>query len=54
MDFIIPSHFTNVPYLNTEQFVNTTFRLKPWLKSISFGSNLFHMAKVLARVCPAH
>ena len=30
--------------LNTEQLVDTTF----WLKSISFGSNFFHLAKVLA------
>ena len=25
-----------------------TFWLKPWLKLISFGSNFFHLAKVLA------
>ena len=31
--------------LNTKQFLNTTFWLKPWLKSTSFGSNFFHMAK---------
>ena len=30
--------------LNTEQLLDTTF----WLKSISFGSNFFHLAKVLA------
>ena len=24
------------------------FRLKPWLKSISYGFNFFHLAKVLA------
>ena len=34
--------------LNTEQFLDTTFWLKPWLKSISFGSHFFHLAKVLA------
>ena len=33
--------------LNTKQFVDT-FWLKPWLKIISFGSNFFHLAKVLA------
>ena len=30
--------------LNTEQHLDTTF----WLKSISFGSNIFYLAKVLA------
>ena len=34
--------------LNTEQLVDTTFSLKPWLELISFGSNFFHLAKVLA------
>ena len=34
------------PELNTKQFIDTTFLLKPWLKLISFGSNLFHLAKV--------
>ena len=34
--------------LNTEQLVDTTFWLKPWLELISFGSNFFHLAKVLA------
>ena len=34
--------------LNTEQLLDTTFWLKPWLKSISFGSNFFHLAKVFA------
>ena len=34
--------------LNTKQFVDTTFWLKHWLKLISFGSNFFHLAKVLA------
>ena len=34
--------------LNTEQLLDTTFWLKPWLKSISFGFNFFHLAKVLA------
>ena len=33
--------------LNTKQLVDT-FWLKPWLKLISFGSNFFHLAKVLA------
>ena len=33
--------------LNTKQ-LNDTFWLKPWLKLISFGSNFFHLAKVLA------
>ena len=33
--------------LNTKQLVDT-FLLKPWLKLISFGSNFFHLAKVLA------
>ena len=31
--------------LNTKQL--DTFWLKPWLKLISFGSKLFHLAKVL-------
>ena len=34
--------------LNTEQLLDTTLWLKPWLKSISFVSNFFHLAKVLA------
>ena len=34
--------------LNTRQLVDTTFWLKPWLNLISFGSNFFHLAKVLA------
>ena len=34
--------------LNTEQLLDTTFWLEPWLKSISFGFNFFHLAKVLA------
>ena len=34
--------------LNTEQLLDTTFWLSPWLKLISFGSNIFHLAKVLA------
>ena len=34
--------------LNTEQLVDTTFWLKPWLELISFGSNFYHLAKVLA------
>ena len=34
--------------LNTEQLLDTTFWLKPWHKSISFGSIFFHLAKVLA------
>ena len=33
--------------LNTKQLVDT-FWLKLWLKLISFGSNFFHLAKVLA------
>ena len=33
--------------LNTKQLVDT-FWLNPWLKIISFGSNIFHLAKVLA------
>ena len=33
--------------LNTKQLVDA-FWLKPWLKLISFGSNLFLLAKVLA------
>ena len=33
--------------LNTKQLVDT-FWLKPWLKLIAFGSNIFHLAKVLA------
>ena len=33
---------------NTEQHVDNTFRLKPWLKSISVGSNFSHLANVLA------
>ena len=39
--------------LNTKQLVDTTFWLKSWLKLISFVSNFFHLAKVLAaRVGP--
>ena len=34
--------------LNTEQLPDTTFWLKPWLKSVSFGSYYFHSAKLLA------
>ena len=34
--------------LNIKQPVDTTFWLKPWLKLISFGSNFFHLANVLA------
>ena len=34
--------------LNTKQPVGTIFWLNPWLKLISFGSNFFHLAKVLA------
>ena len=34
--------------LNTEQLVDTTSWLKPWLELISLGSNFFHLAKVLA------
>ena len=45
MAFIIPSHFSNLPYLNTE---HTSHWLKFWLKSISFGSNFFPLAKMLA------
>ena len=33
--------------LNTKQLVDTLW-LKPWLRFISFGSNFFHLAKVLA------
>ena len=33
--------------LTTKQLVDT-FWLNPWLKLISFGSNFFHSAKVLA------
>ena len=33
--------------LNTKQLADT-FWLKPWLKLISFSSNFFHLAKVLA------
>ena len=33
---------------NTEQLLDTTFWLKPMFESISFGSNFFHLAKVLA------
>ena len=33
--------------LDTKQSVNTLW-LKPWLKLIPFGSNFFHLAKVLA------
>ena len=31
-----------------KQLVDTTFWLKPWLKLISFDSNFFHLATVLA------
>ena len=34
--------------VKTEQLLDTTFWLKSWLKSMSFGSNFFHLAKVLA------
>ena len=34
--------------INTNQLVDTTFWLKPWLKLISFGSNFFYLAMVLA------
>ena len=36
--------------LNTKQLVDTDFLAKilSWLKLISFGSNFFHLAKVLA------
>ena len=34
--------------LNTEQLLDATLWLKPWLKSILFGSNVYHLAKVLA------
>ena len=34
--------------LNTKQLVDTTIWLKPRLELISFGSNFFHLAKVLA------
>ena len=37
-----------VKYRNTEQLLDTTSLLKPQLKSISFGSNFFYFAKVLA------
>ena len=33
--------------LNAKQLADT-FWLKPWLKLISFGSNFFHLAKMLA------
>ena len=33
--------------LNTKQFVDTNFWLKPWLKLISCGSNYFLLAKVM-------
>ena len=33
---------------NTEQILDTPFWLKPGLKSNAFGSNFFHLAKVLA------
>ena len=33
---------------NAKQLVDTNFCLKPWLKLIVFGSNFFHLAKVLA------
>ena len=36
--------------LNIEQLLDTTFWLKPWLKSISFGSNFFYLARVLATI----
>ena len=34
--------------LNTKQLIETTFWLKPWLELISFTSNYFHLANVLA------
>ena len=35
--------------LNTEQLVDTTLWLKSWLKSISFASNFFHLAKEIEK-----
>ena len=49
MALIIPSHFSNVPYLNTQQLLDMPFWLKPLLKSTSFGSSFYHLAKVLAK-----
>ena len=37
--------------LNTKQLVDTLW-LKPWLRLISFGSNFFHLVKVLATTNP--
>ena len=34
--------------LKTRKLVDTTFWINPWQKSISFASNFFHLAKVLA------
>ena len=34
--------------LNKELLLDITFWLKRWLKSISFGSNFYHLAKMLA------
>ena len=48
ISFIITSQFSNVPYLNMEELVDTTIWLKPLQKSISFGSSVFCLAKVLA------
>ena len=36
------SHQPAAKVLNTEQLLETTF----WLKSLSFGSNIFYLAKV--------
>ena len=44
MAFIIPSHFRNVP----NNFLIRLLGLKPWLKSITLGSDFFHLAKVFA------
>ena len=34
--------------LNTKKPIDSTFRLKPWLKLISFGYIFFQLAKVMA------
>ena len=39
---------TKSPLVGIELNIDTTFWLKLWLKLISFGSNFFHLAKVLA------
>ena len=46
----VATSWQRIKYRTTSWYnaLHCTFWLKPWLKSISFGSNFFHLAKVLA------